>query len=482
MSIENITVSNIDNSDDILKFELVNVNISIANSLRRIILSEIPCVVFKTSPYEESKAEIDINTTRMNNELIKQRLSCIPIHINDRNINIDNLVLEIDEKNDTDSIKIITTKDFKITDKQSKKNVTLEIRNAIFPPDKITNNYIDFVRLMPKTSITEGEQLKLTCDFSISNAKDDSMFNVVSNCSYGFTKDNNKVNQAREQLETVLREKYDDQNKIKQELKDFDLLTSQRYFKQNDEGQPNSFDFIIETIGIYTNFELVTLACDVLIEKLNNINEKINSDDTLITKSNVTINNCYDILLKNEDYTLGKIIEYIFYEYYYKSKESTFVGFIKQHPHIDESVIRIAFDKKRNKDHVKSCFNNTINMLIEIYTKISNEFIETKKNYSSIQKLKQESKSKEKKVEEPKSSSLPIPNKTNIKNEVNEEDLTEDEEDKDTDDDVTEDEGSIDDVIEEEATEDEATEDENEDIENKKGSFLLSKGTRDPII
>ena len=121
-------------------------------------------------------------------------------------------------------------------------------------------------------------------------------------------------------------------------------------------------------------------------------------------------------------------------------------------------------------------------MLIEIYTKISNEFIETKKNYSSIQKLKQESKSKEKKVEEPKSSSLPIPNKTNIKNEVNEEDLTEDEEDKDTDDDVTEDEGSIDDVIEEEATEDEATEDENEDIENKKGSFLLSKGTRDPKI
>ena len=88
MDIEDIAVINIENNDDVLKFELTNVNVSIANSLRRIILSEIPCVVFKTARYEESKANIEINTTRMNNELIKQRLSCIPIHIKNPNIDI----------------------------------------------------------------------------------------------------------------------------------------------------------------------------------------------------------------------------------------------------------------------------------------------------------------------------------------------------------------------------------------------------------
>ena len=36
-----------------------------------------------TFPHEKNKANIEINTTRFNNEIIKQRLSCIPIHITD---------------------------------------------------------------------------------------------------------------------------------------------------------------------------------------------------------------------------------------------------------------------------------------------------------------------------------------------------------------------------------------------------------------
>ena len=83
----------------------------------------------------------------------------------------------------------------------------------------------------------------------------------------------------------------------------------------------------------------------MLIEKLNNVNNKITSNISLITQSNVTIPYCYDILLENEDYTIGKIIEYVFYEYYYKNNICSFVGFIKQHPHIDESIIRLLFIK-----------------------------------------------------------------------------------------------------------------------------------------
>ena len=194
----------------------------------------------------------------MNNELIKQRLSCIPIHIKNPNIDINDLILEVDETNDTDAIKIITTEDFKIKSKSSGKYINKEETNKIFPPNKITNNYIDFVRLMPKTTISNGEQIKLTCEFTISNAKEDSMFNVVSNCCYGFTKDERIVKDQRAKLEELLKNKYlDNQNKINQELKDFDLLTSQKYFKKDDEGLPNSFDFVIETIGIYTNYELI---------------------------------------------------------------------------------------------------------------------------------------------------------------------------------------------------------------------------------
>ena len=50
----------------------------------------IPTVVFKTFPHSENLANIITNTTRLNNEVLKQRLACIPIHISDLTMPITN--------------------------------------------------------------------------------------------------------------------------------------------------------------------------------------------------------------------------------------------------------------------------------------------------------------------------------------------------------------------------------------------------------
>ena len=65
----------INSNDELLKFTLSGVNVSIANAIRRTILSDIPQIVFRTTPYEQNKANIITNTSRLNNEIIKQRLS-----------------------------------------------------------------------------------------------------------------------------------------------------------------------------------------------------------------------------------------------------------------------------------------------------------------------------------------------------------------------------------------------------------------------
>ena len=57
-----------------------------------------------------------------------------------------------------------------------------------------------------------------------------------------------------------------------------------------------------------------------------------------------TIPNCFDIILENEGYTLGKVIEHLLHDKFYeKGKILTYVGFQKPHPHIDTSLIRMAF-------------------------------------------------------------------------------------------------------------------------------------------
>ena len=48
----------ISNTDGKLSFRLSGINVSLANAIRRTILSDIPLVVFKTTPYEQNKANI----------------------------------------------------------------------------------------------------------------------------------------------------------------------------------------------------------------------------------------------------------------------------------------------------------------------------------------------------------------------------------------------------------------------------------------
>ena len=95
----------------LLTFTITGLNVSLINALRRILIAEIPTIVFRTSPYEKNEATFHVNTTRLNNEILKQRLSCIPIHITE-NLSPEELAeyeVEIHKKNEGSNIEMITT-------------------------------------------------------------------------------------------------------------------------------------------------------------------------------------------------------------------------------------------------------------------------------------------------------------------------------------------------------------------------------------
>jgi len=67
----NPRIEKLEEDGDNLSFTLRDMNVSLANGLRRTILSDIPTVVFRTSPNEQNKCIILTNTTRLNNEILK---------------------------------------------------------------------------------------------------------------------------------------------------------------------------------------------------------------------------------------------------------------------------------------------------------------------------------------------------------------------------------------------------------------------------
>jgi DNA-directed RNA polymerase subunit L len=340
-------IANLKEEDGKMTFTISNIDVSYINAVRRTILSDIPIVVFKTTPYEENNATISINTSRLNNEIIKQRLSCIPIHIDYLDMgknSIDNYLLELDVENKTDTIMVVTTKDFKILNTQTNTYLDEGDVKTIFPPFIPPNGsgeyYIDFVRLRPKISNEiPGERIKLTCKFTVGTSRNDSMFNVTGTCSYGCTPDFEKM---EEQLE-IRKQKWKDEgkkeNEIKFEAANWKLLEGLRYVIKN------SFDFVIESVGIYSNEQIIIESCKILIRKLEELKNLFETDEVEIKRSDNILENCYDVTLVNEDYTIGNILNYELYKIFYTElKQLNYVGFKKLHPHDMDSILRLSLE------------------------------------------------------------------------------------------------------------------------------------------
>lgn len=365
-------ITRLSEDGDIYTFTLSGVNVSVANALRRIILSEIPTYAFVTDTYETNRCNIEINTGRLHNEIIKQRLGCIPIHETDLDILAEKYILVLDVQNNTDNIMHVTTEHFRIKNKETGNFLTDSETKRIFPQNQLTGHFIDFVRLKPRISDSiPGEQLKLTAEFSVAIAKTNSMYNVVSKCTYSNTLDMPKINRTWEELLAKYASQGMDADEIEFNKNNFNILEAQRIYLED------SFDFTIQTLGVYDNRSIIKKGCAILQNKFVTMIGAINSDIVPIETSESTISGCYDITLENEDYTLGKVLEYVLYHSHYEGdKTLSFCGFKKFHPHSPNSTIRIAFISKPadGKQSVRDYLIGACNKSQEIFTKIFTKF------------------------------------------------------------------------------------------------------------
>lgn len=356
----NVKIMNLEEDKNILTFTIDKLNVSYINAIRRIMLANIPIIVLKTFPYNENKVNITINKTRLNNELIKQRLSCIPIFIDDiENFSYEDYDLELHKKNETNEIIYATTEDFKIKNIKLNKYLNNTEVKKMFPPDLFTNDYIDIVRLRPKLSENSNfEEIKLNAKLTIGTAEEDGAFNVVSTATYGNTIDPSEINKQWDIKEKELKKTLSSEE-IERFKTDWLHIEGKRYFIKN------SFDFKLQTIGIYSNIKLMFLACKILIKKLFYVIEDLKNDIDLINEVPDTLENCFTITIQNEDYTVGKIIENYLYEHYFiNKKELNYVSFLKKHPHDTNSIIKVSYNNMVSKDdiiaHIESCVNYAI--------------------------------------------------------------------------------------------------------------------------
>jgi DNA-directed RNA polymerase subunit L len=216
------------------------------------------------------------------------------------------------------------------------------------------------------------------------------MYNVAHTCAYNCTPDTKEIDKQWRTKEKLIREGLESslspgsiEEIVENAKKNWELLDAARIFV------PNSFDFIIETVGVYSNTQLVTKACDIMIKKCEKLLADIEhaagaesgtnaTTTTTIEHANelTTMKNSFRINLIGEDYTLGKVIEnYIFSNYYNKSDGIvSFCGFKKPHPHALDSYIIVSFKDDIELSKVQELVSKVILESISVFKSLFESF------------------------------------------------------------------------------------------------------------
>jgi DNA-directed RNA polymerase subunit L len=371
-----ILINAINENNGELSFTLSGVDTSVANAIRRTIMSDIQTIVFRTFG-EENNVAFTANTCRLNNEILSQRLGCIPIHVlpNDdeytANDGLNDLLVVVNEENTTDVVQTITTKDFKIKRISTDEFLSEEKCRDFFKPFIAPNGkeyFIEFCRLRPRISDEiPGEKLAFTCPFSYGMASENNMYNIVGTCAYGCT-----VDDAR--AEGVLERQKQEWQKaglmVEREATNWELLEKKRIIV------PNSFDFIIGTLGPIPNGLIMVVACGRLKRRFEEMIQTIDNDSM---KSEMINDLSIDYILENNDYTVGCVLNHLlFTNYFTKEKTLQYCGFKKIHPHDTHSIIRMMF---KDKDETESSASSS-RASLKASMKKEEELVEETADYS----------------------------------------------------------------------------------------------------
>lgn len=346
-----------------------NVDLSIINSLRRIIISEINNVGFHFDPNDFSSEKdivISQNDSPLHNEFILKRISLIPIHVNVdelENWNTDDYVFEINKTNNTSSLLNVYSSDFSV----SKGNVARpDLAKRFFPPDPITKDHI----LITKLNAKDNSKFVMKAKAIKANPHTSTSFGMVSKCAVEFVVDENMANKKKQIYIQENKNKMSESDLIHQ----FDTIEKERYYYRNKYREPNFFKFSITSECSIPSLFIMSQAIQVLKTKMNRF--KTTEHDI------INQNNLFTIIVRNESHTLGNLFQSLCFNNFIRDKSSDdndkyqlqFIGYNKPHPLDNMIIIKIKGDKIQSPNDVKAFINDGSEYILSLLVELENQW------------------------------------------------------------------------------------------------------------
>ena len=401
-----------DKNNTNVQISITALSISMINAIRRTIISQTKSFGFRTEPYEKNDVNIITNDTALNNQIICHRIGMIPIHIPNINFKIDDYEFIIDVSNESNFPKSVTSKDFKILQISNNKYLSEKEVEKIFPKDPLSGDYIIITKLKPSYNIinykldsykeellnTKGRKFKfyLKAKAVLSQGDENSRFSPVTSISYSYKVDEEKAKKA--EIEYIKNELVDMKEqkltpKTNEQLsRYFNTTLKERYYYENDNGDPTHFVFNLESVGVIPPLVIFHRGIQSLIDKVKSflINVKSYNGNIIKFSPSSNIPDGFQIIVINENDTLGNIIQESFFNKFCDTEEPVldYIGYKRIHPLEEKIIINMKSSKYKTEDAlITNIFTPGCNSIIRKLTGIQNNMEQQKEFIKELKSI-----------------------------------------------------------------------------------------------
>ncbi len=360
---------------------------SLANAIRRVLLTDIPTVGFNLYPSgENNDLTMTVNNSSLHNEMLMHRIALMPLYINPINYMRNHLFMCKVKHDSVEPFKFVSMNDVEIYPLKSgfqerldhyfdesydmspddervlkeqlsvvnienydlEKPLSQKKKDEIYKPYKFRGNTHYCLITELKTTNTEDtyQEIQFYGSPSVGFGYQDAKFQGVSQATYSFHIDENMVNEvlkdktSREDIPEDERESYE---------RKFRLSESERYFYRDNTGEANSYNFAIKSNHYFDAENLFKMSIDILIQKCENLKlEFIQFIKEEVSRVSIDKDKeyIYQYLVEDESHTLGNLIQSHMMRYSVNNDTIiNLIGYKKPHPLEDKIVFIVSMNK-----------------------------------------------------------------------------------------------------------------------------------------
>ena len=346
-----------------LQFTLSPTCYSYSNTLRRSIMTLIPTVGFRSDPPGTVLANSDIKIGQNDsytqpNELLAHRISLIPIHgVDALKWDPDRYVFRLNVQNESSEPRDIMAADIQVLERRQAADMSetlIEVPNrTFFVPHQLTRDTC-LITSLPGKRTAVAPTLVAEMKATIGTGREHTRFIPTSQASYGYTLDVNTERRNAYFEKWLVRHKNVEPESLKQDEtrrleldREFKTMEIQRIFKIDEKGEPNSFDFQIESIGPMAPRAIIERALLGLIkmcEPFVGLDAGDLPDTISVVPSDAQLTG-FDFLIQGQDHTFGNMIQTWLSDNHVEGDAEpriSFAGYKIPHPLKDEMLLRIG--------------------------------------------------------------------------------------------------------------------------------------------